>query len=253
MNTDIRNLPDPKTLLPARWQAYAKWLAGQTNPPKSYREHPTASAEELACLKKDFEQHAGCSLGKYVRLKRVAHLLAQTPQAGAPAAVTLTTQLGQMLAVFSRKGLCLLEFPERKGVENELLAIQKAFQTGIAWGESPFTAVLQQELDDYFAGRLTVFQTPLDPVGTPFQQQVWRALQAIPYGETRSYKAQAEFIGKPKAVRAVAAANGQNKISILIPCHRVIGSDGSLVGYAGGLARKRALLTLEGCQYEMPV
>lgn len=250
---DIRNLPDPKALLPGRWQSYALWLASAANPPKSYREHPVASEQEWACLKKDFERHMGLSVGKYVRLKRAAHLLGRPAAAGALAAQTLDTPLGQMLAVFCGKGLSLLEFPERKGTEGELLALQKAFQTGIAWGESPWGESLRRELDDYFSGRLTEFRTPLCPVGTPFQRQVWRALQTIPYGETRSYKVQAESIGKPQAVRAVAAANGQNKISILIPCHRVIGSNGSLTGYAGGLERKRALLALEGAQGEMPV
>ena len=82
-------------------------------------------------------------------------------------------------------------------------------------------------------------------IGTAFQQQVWNALLTIPYGETRSYKEQAQQLGNPKAIRAVAAANGQNKVSILIPCHRVIGSDGKLTGYAGGLNRKQSLLALE--------
>lgn len=104
---------------------------------------------------------------------------------------------------------------------------------------------MRQELDLYFQGRLKVFATPLETIGTAFQQQVWNALLTIPYGETRSYKEQAQQLGNPKAVRAVAAANGQNKVSILIPCHRVIGSDGKLTGYAGGLNRKQSLLALE--------
>ena len=93
-------------------------------------------------------------------------------------------------------------------------------------------------------GRLKTFATPLEQIGTEFQKQAWDALLAIPYGETRSYKEQAQRLGNPKAVRAVAAANGQNKVSILIPCHRVIGSDGKLTGYAGGLNRKQSLLAL---------
>lgn len=245
---DIRHLPDPQTQLPARWQVYAAWLAARGNPSKSYRDHPFESPDELAALKKDFERYVGMSLGQYIRLKRIMHLLAQrNNKHDNELMVSLpATTLGQMLAVFSTQGLCLLEFPERKMLESELLAVQKAFQADFVWRDTAHSQTLQQELNLYFEGRLKNFATPLDPVGTPFQRQVWRELQSIPYGETRSYKQQAERIGKPQAVRAVAAANGQNKISILIPCHRVIGSNGDLTGYGGGLARKKALLALEG-------
>lgn len=103
-----------------------------------------------------------------------------------------------------------------------------------------------RQLDRYFAGRLKRFDLSLAPRGTPFQQQVWQALQEIPYGRTTSYSELAERIGRPKSVRAVGTANGANPISIIIPCHRVIGRDGSLTGYAGGLPRKALLLKLEG-------
>jgi methylated-DNA-[protein]-cysteine S-methyltransferase len=108
----------------------------------------------------------------------------------------------------------------------------------------PFRDVTAQ-LTAYFAGRLRAFDVPVDPGGTPFQSRVWRALQEIPYGETESYGALAARIGDAKAVRAVGLANGANPISIIIPCHRVIGSNGSLTGYGGGLQNKRALLDLE--------
>ena len=108
----------------------------------------------------------------------------------------------------------------------------------------PFREVAAQ-LTAYFAGRLRAFDVPVDPGGTPFQSRVWRALQDIPYGETESYGALARRIGDVKAVRAVGLANGANPISIIIPCHRVIGSNGSLIGYGGGLPTKRALLALE--------
>jgi methylated-DNA-[protein]-cysteine S-methyltransferase len=101
------------------------------------------------------------------------------------------------------------------------------------------------ELDEYFAGRRTSFDIPLDPRGTPFQRVVWEALRAIPFGKTRSYGDLAAAIGRPKASRAVGAANGQNPIAIVIPCHRVIGADGSLTGYGGGMARKEWLLRHE--------
>lgn len=248
-------LPDPQQRLPAQWQAYAAWLAAQANPPKSYRAHPIASEAELLALKKDFARHMGLSLGQYVRLKRVQHLLAQNDsscQAELDVAL-MQTPLGQMLAVFGEQGLCMLEFPERKALETELRALHKALQARFVWRATARSQALQQELDLYFAGKLQAFATPLQPVGTPFQQTVWRELQTIAYGATRSYKEQAARIGKPQAMRAVAAANGQNKISILIPCHRVIGSDGSLTGYGGGLERKRALLDLESGQAALAV
>ena len=114
------------------------------------------------------------------------------------------------------------------------------------WVESarPFRDVVRQ-LDAYFAGRLRRFDLSLAPAGTVFQRRVWRALCDIPYGETVSYGALARRIERPAAVRAVGAANGQNPIAIVIPCHRVIGSDGRLVGYGGGLPAKSALLALE--------
>ncbi|WP_339512426.1 methylated-DNA--[protein]-cysteine S-methyltransferase [Pseudomonas sp. RL_15y_Pfl2_60] len=105
------------------------------------------------------------------------------------------------------------------------------------------------QLDEYFAGRRQRFDLRLAPQGTVFQQRVWKALQDIPYGQTSYYSRLAEQIGNPKAVRAVGTANGANPISVIIPCHRVIGRDGSLTGYAGGLQRKAQLLALEGASF----
>jgi methylated-DNA-[protein]-cysteine S-methyltransferase len=102
-----------------------------------------------------------------------------------------------------------------------------------------------EQLQEYFAKKRTEFTVPLAPVGTPFQQSVWKELTTIPYGQTRSYLQLAKALGNPSAMRAVGAANGRNPISIIVPCHRVIGSNGALVGYGGGLARKRFLLELE--------
>lgn len=111
--------------------------------------------------------------------------------------------------------------------------------------ETPLLRVAKQQLTEYFAGQRTVFDLPIKTAGTAFQQQVWQALKAIPYGETRSYKEIATAIDNPKAVRAVGGANNKNPISIVIPCHRVIGSSGQLVGYGGGLDAKFFLLALE--------
>jgi methylated-DNA-[protein]-cysteine S-methyltransferase len=105
-----------------------------------------------------------------------------------------------------------------------------------------------RQLEEYFAGRRTQFTLPLDPIGTAFQRRVWEALNTIPFGETRSYREIAEQIGHPSAVRAVGAANGRNPNSIVTPCHRVIGSNGALTGFAGGLDTKAYLLTLESAQ-----
>lgn len=115
----------------------------------------------------------------------------------------------------------------------------------------PFCAGAEQ-LAAYFAGRLTEFTLPLAPAGTPFQRRVWAGLRAIPYGETLSYGQLANKIGNPTAARAVGLANGRNPIAVVIPCHRVIGSDGSLTGYGGGLDRKRYLLDLEANIRQLP-
>lgn len=113
---------------------------------------------------------------------------------------------------------------------------------------APFAAARAQ-LAEYFAGRRTEFALPLAPQGTNFQQQVWAELTRIPHGSTISYGELARRVGKPKGAQAVGAANGRNPISIIVPCHRVIGADGTLVGYGGGLERKRALLIHEGAMF----
>lgn len=111
---------------------------------------------------------------------------------------------------------------------------------------SPLLDEAEAQLQAYFAGVCTTFDLPLAPKGTPFQRAVWDTLRAIPFGETRTYAQIAAAVGNPKACRAVGMANNRNPIAILIPCHRVIGANGSLTGYAGGLAVKKALLALEG-------
>lgn len=110
----------------------------------------------------------------------------------------------------------------------------------------PVLLEAERQLTEYFAGRRTTFALPLDPQGTPFQRAVWDALRTIPFGQTRSYAEIARQIGRPTAVRAVGAANGRNPLSIVTPCHRVIGTNGRLTGFAGGLDRKAFLLRLEG-------
>lgn len=233
--------------LPNQWQHYVKWLKKQDNPPKSYQDHPIDSLDELMALKKDFQKFVGISLGKYIRLSRVAYLLNQANHKFLTSLTIakINTPLGEMLAVFSPKGLCLLEFFDRKMLESELLQLQKHFKANFKSQKTAISDRLQNELNEYFAHQRTTFSIPLDPIGTPFQQSVWALLQQIPYGKTHTYKQQAALLGKPEAIRAIASANGKNKISILIPCHRIIGSDGKLVGYGGGIERKKYLIDLE--------
>ena len=148
----------------------------------------------------------------------------------------LDSPVGRLLLVGSERGLAGVHFVNGKSVkkpENGWLFDEKFFASAVA------------QLTAYFNRWLTEFDLPLDLQGTPFQIDVWRALQAIPYGETISYGELARRIGRPKAVRAVGAANGQNPISIIIPCHRVIGGNGKLTGYGGGLENKEFLLSLE--------
>ncbi len=119
---------------------------------------------------------------------------------------------------------------------------------------NPHNSLMQEaarQLQTYFSGDRREFQLPLDPEGTDFQKRVWRELQAIPYGETRTYAQVARAIGAPRSVRAVGAANGANPIPIVVPCHRVIGAGGNLVGYGGGLPLKKRLLALEGCNMDL--
>lgn len=158
----------------------------------------------------------------------------------------LLTPLGPMFAGATDKGICLLEFTDRRMIETQIKRLRKLLHAEFVPGQHPHLTRLNQQLEAYFAGQLEEFTVPLDVPGSDFQQQVWQALQQIPYGNTRSYQQQAQAIGNSKAVRAVARANGDNRIAIIIPCHRVIGKDGSLTGYGGGIWRKQRLLELEG-------
>lgn len=157
----------------------------------------------------------------------------------------IETSLGTMIACATQEGICLLEFSDRKMLETELKHLVKSLNATIIQGYNKHFEPLKQQLNAYFEGKLKTFDIPLHLVGTEFQKAVWNQLLQIPYGSTASYQQQADSMGKPTAVRAIANANGMNKISIIVPCHRVIGSDGSLTGYGGGLWRKKQLLDLE--------
>ncbi|MEL6717831.1 MAG: methylated-DNA--[protein]-cysteine S-methyltransferase [Bacteroidota bacterium] len=157
----------------------------------------------------------------------------------------IATPLGAMFVCATEKGICLLEFTDRKMLETEFRDLQKRLNAQILIGENKHIQQAKKELGEYFEGTRTQFEVALHTPGTDFQNQAWKALLDIPYGSTSSYLKQAEKLNKPKAVRAVARANGCNRVAIIIPCHRVIGKDGSLTGYAGGLERKRWLIDFE--------
>lgn len=149
----------------------------------------------------------------------------------------IDSPLGPLAASTSDRGLHALEFPQ-----------DAWFLPRDGWreGDHPLLRLAQAQLDEYFRGERRAFDLPLAPQGTPFQRQVWFALADIPYGQTRSYAQLATRLGRPTASRAVGAANGRNPLGILLPCHRVIGANGALTGFSGGLAAKRFLLRLEG-------
>jgi len=143
----------------------------------------------------------------------------------------ITSPMGTLIAKCDGEAITLLDFTDDSNQINTSV--------------HPLLLQLEKELSDYFEGKRISFALPLNPKGTPFQQSVWKTLLTIPYGETISYATEAEMLGNPKATRAVANANGKNPIAILIPCHRVIASNGELGGYSGGIEKKEFLLALE--------
>ena len=155
------------------------------------------------------------------------------------------TPLGPMLCGVTDEGLHLLEFTDRRMLETQIETLKKRLKAEMLTGQHPMIDLVESQLSEYFKGDRKNFDIPLVTPGTTFQNNVWQQLITIPYGRTRSYKQQADAIGDVKAVRAVARANGENRIAIVIPCHRVIGSDGSIVGYGGGIHRKQWLLRHE--------
>jgi AraC family transcriptional regulator, regulatory protein of adaptative response / methylated-DNA-[protein]-cysteine methyltransferase len=159
------------------------------------------------------------------------------------------TPLGPMLLGATDEGVCLLEFTDRPMLETQLRRLVQRLSCVYVPGSNEISRQLEAELQEYFAGTRQEFTTPLHTPGSDFQQRVWAALRGIAYGSTRSYAEQARSIYAPSALRAVARANGDNRISIVIPCHRVVGSDGALTGYGGGLWRKRWLLRHEGAAF----
>jgi len=179
----------------------------------------------------------------------VARLIGEVPAALKGRALLkadwIETPLGTMLAAADQHALHLLEFFDRKALSAELGRLRTAARSSIAFGRLPPINLVESELQAYFEGRVATFSTPLALHGSPFTRKTWVALQAIPPGATRSYAQIAAGLGQPTAARAVARANGANQIAIIIPCHRIVGSDGALTGYGGGLWRKQWLIQHE--------
>jgi AraC family transcriptional regulator of adaptative response/methylated-DNA-[protein]-cysteine methyltransferase len=161
--------------------------------------------------------------------------------------VKIATPIGEMAAAATSAGICLLEFTEGKdlSLSADLEELAKLLNTKVRKGWNILLWRLRKQLKEYFKGARKEFSLPLVTPGTDFQIEVWNNLKKIPYGSTISYHKQAENLNNPEAMRAVAQANSSNRIAIIIPCHRVIGSDGSLVGYRGGLKRKKWLIDHE--------
>ncbi len=179
---------------------------------------------------------------------RFARIMGATPREGPELVLSATwidTPLGPMIALADSTSLRLLEFIDRRGLEAEIEKLRKQLKAAIVPGDQIVLQQLRMELQNYFDGKSKKFRCPIALSGTPFQLRVWEELRTIPIGTTRSYAEQAARLGQPTAVRAVARANGANSLAIIVPCHRVVGSQGELTGYAGGLARKRWLLDHE--------
>lgn len=165
----------------------------------------------------------------------------------------IPTSLGLMLVGCTDDAVCLLEFVDRRALPNQVKRIRRRMSAVFVPGSNDVTESIRAELDAYFAGTLKAFDTPVRACGTDFQEEVWRALLDVPYGRTASYRDVARSVGRSEAVRAVGTANGANALAIVIPCHRVVGADGKLAGYGGGLWRKRRLLDLEVAHAEVVI
>jgi len=163
----------------------------------------------------------------------------------------IETPLGAILTCAVADGICLLDYCDNPELDREKKKLKEVFGAEIADQSNAAIALLEVQLGEYFAGRRKSFSVPLCPMGSDFQKKVWNQLSRIGYGKTATYLEQAVALGNQKAIRAVAGANGANKIAIVIPCHRVVGSTGNLTGYRGGLWRKKYLLDLESAQRQI--
>ncbi len=165
----------------------------------------------------------------------------------------IDTPIGKMMAASTKDGVCLLEFYESENSFHNLDKLAHTLNTEIKEGTNKHLRRLKKQLMEYFKGKRKEFSVALDYQGTDFQKSVWKSLVGIPYGKTITYQQQAHIINNPRAARAVAGANGSNPVAIVIPCHRVIGADGDLTGYGGGLERKQWLIDHERRYSGQPV
>ena len=222
--------------------SFAAWCRGNRLAGAFTRIRQGATLDDAA-FDSGFESHSGFR-------DAFARVFGQAPgrsrQNGDRVVITmLETPLGPILAGATDQGINFLEYTDRRMLEHNLKTMRCRFGCAVVPGRHPLLERLREELKEYFQGARREFTLPLASRGTPFQDKVWQELRRIPHGQTISYDELARRIGQPTAQRAVARANGMNYVAILIPCHRVIGKDGSLTGYGGGLWRKRLLLELE--------
>lgn len=221
--------------------SFAAWCRGRRLA-RAFTELKEGDAVEDAMLANGFTSHSGFESA----FKRAFGEGPRPSGEVAPVFVKIIqSPLGPMVAAAGPQGLAFLEFADRKMLESNFAALRRQMKAPVVPGTHAVLEQTERELAEYFAGRRRTFRMPLDPRGTGFQLRVWEQLRGIPHAETIPYDELAKRIGQPTAMRAVAQANGCNKIAIVIPCHRVIGKDGSLTGYGGGLWRKRLLLELE--------
>lgn len=155
------------------------------------------------------------------------------------------TPLGKMVVCATNEGICLLEFTNRHYIEKEFSDLRRLLNTKIVEGSNHHIVQVQKEIIEYFSGERTTFSVALHTPGTELQQNVWAFLQSIQFGKTLTYKQQAVLMGMPSSIRPIANANGKNRIAIIIPCHRVIGTNGDMIGYGAGIERKKWLLEFE--------
>jgi len=190
------------------------------------------SYESLSGFRDAFKRVFGTTPGRSASVRRIVTMRLDTP-------------IGPMVAGATEEGVCLLEFADRRALQRQTEALRLRLHSIIVPGRNPHLDQLAEELAEYFEGKRRTFSAPLVNSGTTFQQRVWEELQRIPFGTTISYAKLARRIGHPGSQRAVGRANGDNRIAIVIPCHRVVRDEGTLCGYGGGLWRKQHLLNLE--------
>lgn len=166
---------------------------------------------------------------------------------------TIETPIGEMTAAATREGICMLEFADPPGTGADIDRLAHICNMESTHGTNRHIRALRRQLKEYFKGKRKEFSVPLFYQGSEFQKSVWQFLLKIPFGKTITYMNLAESLGNPKAIRAAASATGSNPLAIIIPCHRVIGSDGNLTGYGGGLERKRWLIDHERKYSGQPV